>query len=387
MRTLLPISLAVLTGCLPALDFDVVGEGEDAGPPVGRVDAGRGDGGGRVDAGPAVADHCRPEPTCGDGCPMPWLLASVQDLSARRECGGQVLRVSVATERPCVCRSLVAGGALPDVPMTVAFAPPNVVVVAAEDDVAVGVDADTDRVLFRYGIAQQPRDSFFLHDASGAARIAVGVSRRGDTQVRQVYFIDPATGAGSSEMASALGLGLSDASITHSTADRSWLRALAPNGGYAAADVDPWTGTRMSDPPYVRTTSGSFLRTIYSFWSGGRHRTAWTGTRSDMPGRPSEVYQIADPVQRPDSAMPDGDVCTEGDDGLAYDVTCDFAHAVPDPTTAGKVFALCVVGEDRRLVHMRSAGESCATVVEHADLFDGARIWRLGVALDAYAPP
>ena len=155
------VSLLVLAGCLPDTSSFRSGPLVDAAPRDGAmVDAAPTDGAladGGTDFGPPEPDDCLPEPTCASGCPMPWLLAAIEDLPGGRACGGRVLRLSVAeTDAPCICTGYDGGGLVPELAFAVGFVPPKTIVTASEGGRIVAIDADTDRALWEEPVAYQP---------------------------------------------------------------------------------------------------------------------------------------------------------------------------------------------------------------------------------------
>jgi hypothetical protein len=389
------VSLAslLLIGCLPDTgDFRVGDEGDrdaamadmaarDGGPPMdGALDGG-------VDFGPPEPDDCLPEPTCTDGCPIPWLLAAVEDLPGGRSCGGRILRLSVAeTDAACICHGYDGGGAVPTLPFAVGFVPPKTIVTASEDGSILAIDADTDRVIWEESSADQPGDIFAIEGEDGTALVALATRRRGDFALREVRLYDAATGGEPivRSISGDLPLGLGVPSVTQSTIDPQTFRAVDPNN-YAAVDVNPWTDTRI-EPAYTASREGYYVQDGYAAYVDGRHRTLWTGTRSDLPDSPSRVWDVSVVDAAGDQRLDPGNHCALYDDGFDYDVECDYLHAVPDPTVFNQKLVLCDYAGGRRITRMRAV-DRCLDILEGGDLFDSARIARLALALPTYWAP
>lgn len=377
------LALLSLAGCPPSLDRFQVGDG-DGGVPG---DSAPGDSSVPTDAAPdgGPVPGCGLPATCTAGCPLPWLLASVEDLPGNDDCGGQVVRMSIADrETFCVCTTLRAGGTMPQLPFSVGFVPPSTVVVASEDDRTVAIDGMTDRVLWDESFGGQPVDIFPIETPSGELQAVVASRRRGG-DIRSLYFYDAATGGVADVRSSTeLGIGLSSPSMTLSPRDRHFLRALKVNGGYAAADVDPWGMFVFNSPPHTAERSGFFLGSISSFYWNGAYRVAWTGRRTDLSPVVSQVYNYRSTTAVDDNRVPLGSVCREGVDRLDFGVECDFIHAVPHPFHDTDIFALCDYTGGRMIVRIQTIDSVCEIMAEQRDVFDSARFSRLGLALDDY---
>lgn len=344
--------------------------------------------GARVDAG--SGDGCDPAPTCPSGCPLPWLLASVEDLQPGDACGGRVVRWSLGDETECLCPSLGAG--VLALPFAVGFVPPRSVVAVDQDGTVTAIDGDTDRVQWMApstGTDRLVADVFPLADPAGVVHAAVATTRRGIESVDELVVYDAAGdvrmrwGPGGTALPGGSGL----ASITVSShADRR-VRALKPNGGFAAAEIDPWTGTLISTPYHTLSREGFFLGTISALYANGTHRTVWTGRRTDLSPQISEVYTLRSTTPTEDNRVPLGDECTEGPDGLAYDAVCDFVHAVPDPLDDFHTFAICEIAPgERRVVRLYHFGGRCRDLAQDTRLFPRARFSKLAIALPRYWP-
>lgn len=389
--------MVLLAGCLPDTSgfragSDVDAASADGGPLADGAahDAALSDGAvvdGGVDLGPPEPDDCLPEPTCAGGCPMPWLLAAVEDLPGGRSCGGRILRLSVAeTDAACVCTGYDGGGLVPDQPFAVGFVPPRTIVTASEDGSILAIDADTDRVIWEAPSADQPGDLFVIHDTAGVPLVGHATRPRGSGDLRQVRFYDAATGGEPivRTLNGDLPLGLGVLSMTQSSIDPQTFRAVDPND-YAAVDVNPWTDT-LIEPAYTAARGGHFVQDGYAAFVGRRHRTVWTGTRSDLAGVPSRVWQVSEASGAADQRLGPGNHCDAFDDGLPYDVTCDYLHAVPDPTVFNQMLVLCDHAGGRRITRMRAV-DRCLDLIEQDALFDSARIARLALALPTYWAP
>ncbi len=318
---------------------------------------------------------------------MPWLLAAVEDLPGGRSCGGRILRLSVAeTDAACICPGYDGGGTVPLQPFAVGFVPPKTIVTASEDGSVLAIDADTDRVIWEEPSVDQPGDIFTIRDTDDSPLVVLASRRRGSFALRELRFYDAATGGDPIVRAfnGDLPLGLGVPSVTQSTIDPQTFRAVDPNN-YAAVDVNPWTDT-LVEPAYTASRAGYYVQDGYAAYVDGRHRTVWTGTRSDLPGSPSRVWEVSMADGSGDQRLGSGDECTLYDDGLDYDVSCDFLHAVPDPTVFNQKLVLCDYVDGRRIARMR-VGSRCLDILEQDDIFDSARIARLALALPTYWAP
>lgn len=336
---------------------------------------------------PPPGARCAPEVTCGS-CPLPWLLASVEDLGG--ECGGQVWRWSLAgrDDEYCACTPLDAGGRMPQYPFAVGFVPPQTVVVAAESDRVVAIDALTDSVQWERSYEWQPADVFAIEDDAGRSMVGVAGRMRGGSAIRAITFYD-AAGAGDPIerfVNGDLPLGLSVSSVSQSSFDRRWFRALDEMGSYAAADVNPWTNERYMDPYHTTGRDGFYLHTIHSSYDGTWHRTVWTGERSDLDPRTYGVYRIARSDDVGDNRVPLSERCEENLDGSDYDVDCVYLHAVADPRLNTSSIAICQhSGSERRIVRLHLTG-GCVTMAEQSAIHAGLRISKLGLAQTTFWP-
>lgn len=338
---------------------------------------------------PPPPGSCAPTPTCTGGCPLPWLLASIEDLGD--ECGGQVWRWSLpgADGDFCACGALDADGAMPRLPFAVGFVPPSTVIVAAERDRVLAIDASTDTLIWDEPYEPQPVDIFAIYDLSGRPMVGVAGKTRGGGQIRNVDFYDAAVGGTPIRRTTNgdLPLGLSVAGITQSPFDRTWMRTLWNDGRFAAVDVDPWNDLRFDTPPHTLGRDGYYLDSVHSSWDGTFYRTVWTGVRSDLPDRPSGIYRIARADDAGDNRLPLSDGCDELPDGSDWDVDCDWIHAVADPALNTSSIGLCehAPGE-RRIVRVRSVGP-CRVFVEQSTIYSDARISGLALAQTTFWAP
>lgn len=397
-RGLLGALAFALVGCPPSFDGlrrgapDGSSPRTDAGPGVDGggpgdsgtpLDGGGGDSGPRADGGPP--GPCDIGVTCAS-CPLPWLLASVEDLPGGQECGGQVLRWSLSgREEICACAPLLAEGTMPRLPFAVGFSPPNRVVVASEDDRVVAIDGTTDRVLWDEPFGGQPVDIFPIEDLGGTAKVAVASRTRGISEIRNVYFFDAATGGTPlvEQTNGDLPVGLGVLSMTASPLNPTHFRALK-TGSYAAADVDPWNDVLFASPPHTADRAGFFLKTLSSFYYDGKYRVAWSGTRTDLDPDLHQVFNYRSTVPRTDNRVPLGEDCEKGEDLLDYDVTCEFLHVVPHPFWDTDQLALCAYGGARRVVRIRTIDQVCVDILDQSELFDSARVSKLAIALESY---
>lgn len=387
------VLLAVLLGaCLPDPGGYVIVQ--DGG--VGAIDApgrdapGR-DSGGAGDGGPGRDgggdDLCGLPVTCTDGCPLPWVLASIEDLPGGAECGGRVARFAVLPdESTCSCGMLAADDPIPRLAFTIGFVPPSTVVVASEDDQVVGIDATSDRLVWSAPSRDQPGDVFPLAEpAVGPAHAAVAYRPRGSTQLRRLdlHATDDGRLVRSFDLSAVEAFGISGATL--SPWSRTSLRAVKPNGGYAAADIDPWIPNLVGPPYHTASRESFFLQRIDSFFWDGTYRVVWTGERSDLSGpERHRVWSYRRTIREDDNRVPLGSNCRNTPDDRAFDLECTFPHAVGHPYDDTGMFALCEQGARTRIVRMETFDNVCHDVLDTSELFPSARISDIAIALDDY---
>ncbi|MBX3250430.1 MAG: hypothetical protein KF901_24860 [Myxococcales bacterium] len=347
-----------------------------------RVDAPPGTDGGDPDGGrDGGADTCSPTPTCVDGCPLPWLLASVEALPPN-DCPGQILRWSLeSNDQSCVCAALRAEDTL-EVPFAVGFVPPNLVVAVEQSGAAVAIDADTDTVRWREPGAGLPRDVFALRTPGGEPRVGVATLRTGGTDIIEVRALDTVDGRTTDTWRTngTFPGGLGITSITMNPYDPRQVRALKATS-FAAANIDPWTGSIATSPPQTAARSGYDLRTISALHWGSTYRVVWTG-RNDSGN--SRVFNQRSINVVDDQRVPLGDQCLRNADQLDYGATCEFVHAVPSPHHDMESFALCELSPVRRVVRLRHINDTCHDLLDDAAVFGRARISKLALALPDY---
>ena len=364
-------ALVICSACIPDLGGWAVSEtGSDGAVP-------------RRDGSITPPPSCAPEVTCAE-CPMPWLLASVEDLDGR--CGGQIWRWALTGQDDswCACEPIGAGQ-LPSQPVAVGFVPPDTVVAGSEGTV-LAIRASDDAALWSEPSDRWPIDIFPIENPAGDQLVGVATANNPGSDVSTVLFYDAARGGTpTSRRANGdLPIGLGVPSMSMSPFNRTWFRALK-SSDWAAADVDPWANVRFSSPLHTVGRSGFFLHTIHASYDGAAHRTVFTGERTDLAERPSRVYQITRIEDPGDNRVPLGSSCTSFPDGGDYDVVCDYVHAVADPQEASSTFAICGHGSERRIVRLSSFG-GCHTIVEQSEVYSGARISRLSLAQTSFWP-
>lgn len=375
MRSLACLMLvSLVSGCRPGLDFEI-GDGgpvPDAPGADGALDGSR-DSGGR-DAR-LEDDPCAPEVMCAD-CPMPWLLAAVEDLPSGVDCGDRVYRWSVPSTGPlCACGSYAPGGGQI---RTVGFVPPNSVVVAGPGSV-LALAADTGASLWSAPLDGEPVDVFAI-DAPNR-RVGIATRNLGISGIREARLYDPASSETPDVYRTndgAFPLGTSILSMTQSSSSTR-LRALKQNGDWAAVDVDPVASVRYDTPAHTPSRSGFDLASVHTYSYDGIHRTVWTGKRSDLSGAPSRVFRVTNTTPMDDNFLSNEQWCDQRGDGSDYDVECTFEHAVSDPADATRVLAICTHSGGRRLVRV-SADNTCTDLFADADVFPSGRLVRLSVA-------
>ena len=383
VRRTLPLLLAVLLmGCLPDLSPWQVGETRTDGA-VPTPDASSP----RADSSIPGPDGCSPEVTCADGCPLPWVLGAVQDLDSRRACGGRVWRWSVTDrDNVCTCAALDGDGLLDPLPFAIGFVPPSTVILGGQSSVQA-IDAASDRVLWSQPIPGRAIDVFPIANPSGQLRVAAASGTVVGERANIIHIFEPAAGTPEQSWFTSADLGIgSFESATVSPYNRQWMRVLKTSGS-AAIDFDPWNDRVMNSPAHTANSSGYFLHTISATYSRTFHQTVWTGERTDLPGDPSRVQRVSLVTDEGNNRVGPGDYCREFMDGLEYDVTCDFVHAVPDPTKETATFAICDYGGGQRRVVRIQSSERCETLVEQTAVASDMRLWALALAQSSYWAP
>lgn len=358
------LAAALTTGCPPSFEgLSVVGDADGAVP---RVDAFVP----RVDGGRAV----------GGPCGFPQLLVTVENLSSTTPAPGSVLRFELDPYPATTahrCGDLTGGGRMVQQPWTAVRAPDGRVIVAG-DDAVQAVDPDTDAlttIVAAGDVPNRPTDAFVLRAPDGSTRVVIAftaISSSGD--IRNVWTL-----SGSSIVDrwmlndGVFPLGLSVSSMTQSPVHPERLLAVRSDM-YAAAEVDPWAGTRFDMPPFVAPRDGVVLRTISALDDGGgNNRIAWTGAQD---GRDA-AYGITDRLGAGDLRVPLPDRCDE--------TMCDsLLHAVADPTEAHRVIALCETNGPprvRKVVRFSTTGRPCEVLIDDASVGRDRRFSRLAMTV------
>ena len=327
----------------------------------------------------SVARPCEVETTCGASCPLPWLLAAVQDVPGGRTCGNQVLRWSIQNETSCACSSFSSRDAFPELMLSVGFVPPQTIVVGGDGEI-VGIDTETGAPRWTKSIVGQAREIFPLSNSDSDVYAAVAISRR-PPYLQSLRMFDTQTGSGryTSDFTSDTSVfGSTIESVTQSSFDPKYFRALFFNG-FAAADIDPWGRVRFSTPPHTPAVDGFFFHTISSLFYDGVYRTVWTGERTDLEPHQSRVFSLNSRAIQNNNRVPDGERCLLNGEGEADLRACQFDHAVPHPRYSNRSFALCRIEGNKRIVELDHTTEMCVTVTESP--FESAHINRLAIAL------
>lgn len=302
------------------------------------------------------------------------LLVAVEDVS-NTGASGRVLRFALREELPLPrCPDLTAGGEMVPQPLAVAWIDPHRVAVASTEAVQL-VDPEDDSLTWTAAHSNLwPNDAFRLETPRGR-RPAVAFSNFGmSSDIREVRVYDDAGGIAWDWLGNGgeLPIGLGVTSMTQSPVHTDRMLALKPSD-YAAAEIDPWSGTAALDPPYVTTHEGLVLDSIYALEAGGQNRLVWTGREQDV----SHVY-----YERDTGGQGGFDISLPVDcEGRA----CTFVHAVPDPTLRTRLIGLCEEDQDfatRRIVRFRPSANECDVLFEAASLPDpqASRLARLSVA-------
>lgn len=305
-------------------------------------------------------------------CARPVLLVGEEDTSNTNK-PGRVLRFSLAGT-PRRCPDLEGGGALPSQPFAIAWIPPDLVAVASRGEVAV-VNPATDLEVWKqsYGNGAYydfPFDIFPLTQSSGSKpSVAVAAGQAGSQMYSIATFSHAgATGPVYNINSTSFPLGIDWVSITADPLAPGHFLALAPLDNIAMQEVDPATpatvGAGLADTTDV-------LSTIYALdGGGGKLRVAWVGNAAGPDTSDSVYYLTANNMVSP----PIG----------CRDRTCEYEHAVPDPTDPTRYIALCGHSGSliRQVVRFRSTdtkGTACEVLFDGATLSSSKRLSRLAV--------
>lgn len=313
------------------------------GPPPG--DAGS-DGGGPVPDGPLPVD-----------CPTPMLLVSIESFD---NAGGHVARFSLAGGDFTRCSDLTGQGTLDDQPLALAFVAPDRVAVAGRDKLDL-IDANSDAVIWTspFLATQVPLDALLVGEGP-MSRIAVGLFNPQTTNdLDPVELFDLADG----QPAGNLDTGISTRSVARDPRNPSLMLRLRPDM-FSAAELDPFTGDQLDNPPYVAARSDSLLRTVQASFSRPP-RIAWTGVR--LNDNREGVYYLNDPDKGDNDQLPLGPIRCD-------DLDRTYLRAIPDPTLNTRFFAVSELDGSRQVVRFKSTGGACDVVLDGDELGPSRRI-------------
>jgi hypothetical protein len=334
-----------------------------------------------TDAGPTLDAGSSDQLTVADGplgtdggpggCTRPYLMVATEDQTPPGSAIGRVLRFSIdgsGSLHPC--DSLTGNGSLGSLPQAVTWVPPRSVAVAARDATYL-LDEASDAVLWSYpnpsiGEIEVPFDVIpIVEPVSGETRVAIGLEN-GSSTIYEIYVYRDAVSTPLHWVFNT-DLAVSEPySFTQRMPPTSHFWALV-DGMQESMDVDPFNKTTNN---YVGVFGGTdIISTIYEVDVAGVRRTVWIGSSTNS------IYYLDD--HGAGSPSPGGPV-------KCASASCNFVHAVPDPTTTGAYFVLC---EDAGgnlnaevVLRVTTAG-ACMTVYDgHTALDTNKRMVHLAVA-------
>jgi hypothetical protein len=373
----------LLSACPSDLDrFQLVCDAEHGG---GGDGGGGGGGDGALPDGVVAECGCSgPEipPGCAAcDCPLPAVLILVQSLSGSAPTDGGVLVYSLATES--TCGRLSGGDTLPSDVTAVAWIPPNTIAVGAQPDVVRGINPRYDQYRWTYDppccAGGTPMELFWLQGPSGETLVGAGNVVSYD-EIRYLELLDsagvpvPGFRWTLNDTSSPLKLGLSIYGMKRSPFDPTQV-VVYKQGTYAAGTIAaPYDGSDVYPTTYYTALPSGTPDAIGSLRQGQLSRLAWVaGAFSDDP---ESVYFTSDTGAGPMVAGP-----LRCDDHCY--VPARFWDAVPDPSDATGVLAVCFADETggrAHVVRMNQAGE-CSLIVDGNALPPLQRAVRLDIAL------
>lgn len=302
------------------------------------------------DAGTSDPDAPLPEM-----CAAPMLLVSIENLSGSG--GGRLARFSIDGQGFSRCADLPLASPQP---LALAFVPPNRVAVAGREAVTL-LDAETGETVWSspFDADVVPRDALVVEEGA-LLRLAVGLD---DPQ--SIDDIDPIElfDLDSGDPVGTFRPGLSTRGVARNPRAPGFLLRLRP-GSFAAAEVDPFSGEILDDPPYVRDRSDSTLRTIAASFDRPP-RIAWTGVRlsDDRDG----VFYLSDPDTGASDQVALGPVRCD-------DAERSYLQAIPDTVVATRFFTVAEQGQVRQVLRFSSTGGACDLLLDGASLGPSTRI-------------
>lgn len=316
------------------------------------------------DASPA-RDRCDPPSAlCASGCPMPWLLATAQDLDGAGRCGGHVFRYSLSEAGVCSCSSYETTG--DNHPTTVSYIPGGTVLVGTLENA------------FTFGGGRMVRylggdigvDSFIVEgETPGSAPVGV--------------LLAGSYGFGTSKRQLVFGVDGSFVELEHdplrTISSDTATQNPANRRGYRSADVNRpsvdrffWEGGVDALMHFAGGQDGP----IEAFYANGLHRTVIVHRDG--------VRHVANAARTLNNS-PASVACS----GAAYE-GCQYRAAAPDPTSANHVYVACEQPVDERwasrIARLDVRDDSCVDLLpfEH---WRRIRITDLSVGLEDYWAP
>lgn len=395
LRALVPLAVSV-AGC-----FHFDGLSPDGGADLSQAGGGATDGAGRIgdggnqvgDGGGLVGDDGGAQPGT---CPRPWLLELVGSASGGGTDHAQVVHYSVAGGKltRCDIPTFDVGGTLPAWPNALGFIPGAEVIAVGDEVNTYLIDATTGALRGTYKESELqgqnlPRDIFALDDG-GNPRIAILYANPFATELSDwadhIEVIDDHAKKVASWM-----FGMAQSPL-HSIQDDVVAMTASPykasqmlyrcfgDSDAEAITIDaPFDGKpRLPDKPGLwMALPGGVARQIYSpgVPQGKVTTRSWAWTMdAGVNGGSAKIYRANDDGKGPSLVGP-----------LDCPAHCPqptyFQHAVPDPTDANAVFAMCDDKQDKAMVVRIAMGGACDVVDQSQSyVLEHPRFQRLAIA-------
>src|SRR5262249_37427039 len=124
-----------------------------------------------------------------------------------------------------------------------------------------------------------------------------------------------------------------------------------PDHNQAAYEYNLYMGVFTG---FMQATNSAILQTLYALDDGAQLRIAWTGAPNTSQRNSLYYLQGGTAIG---GAIP------------CNNMTCDFVHAVPDPTLNTRYLAICDVGTTvRSVVRFKTTDNTCETILDGATL-------------------
>jgi hypothetical protein len=317
-------------------------------------------------------------------CAPPLLLVALRSTAGTGLSGGHVMRVPLpgGVPDPVNCPDLTDRGFLPD-PETVGWFTFN-----SRAYVAVGshrvlnlIDVATDQGLWMQMPTEPSPDAVDIFPLVDANETLIGVgwdvnSSTGEIDVLYGFHFDNTVAPFHVKLDNVMWPSGTVEGMTQDPMNPGRLLQLDDLSSQvsAASEIDPFAAPpKKFTPAYVNYPPSTYLTSISSLRANGVNRSAWVLSRQTSP--PTDgVFYLNDTTGRANQS-PQGPVTCPGH-------TCKYIHAVPDPTVATGLIAICEpqLGGARQVLRWRSDDtQTCDVVVDDSTL-NSLGIMRLAIA-------